>query len=643
MVLLFALSAVSQDDESGDYIHYRLGMKYKSEKKYDLALEEFQKTLAAYPDNYNAYMNLAEIHALMSRPRLVIYDCRKALSYNPGWSKAMRALAEAFIQDGQYQKAIGQLQDLQQTCDPAERDSLQMVIDRLSAKVGEQPPSPVPGQAVTAPPKIAPDMAARRAEPAKPAKPPVYHPAGTRQMLNPRAQEVFSAGVRLYGEQKYDEALDYMKQTILAQPGYPGAYYYAGLIRRRQGMNEKAKTNFLKALSYSDLGYNAHFYLGKIYGEEKNYAEAVRHLGAYLQQSDYDAGKEEARALIETYSNALKAEKTAIPPVVDIKSIGENDLRNEIEKTVPDVPSVPIEVRIDSLLSMVIVDTMTPRGAAMLAGTGAFKEGKFDNAIKEFKQVMLKYPTSDVGAHCAYNVGICYMKMRLFPNAENQFQMVLERYPAHLLAAQSQFMKALSYSERKEHARAEQLYRDFILKYPRHQWVCRAYEKLGDSYADMEQQKKAIDAYAQAEGMASDNSDKVVLAYKQGIAFLDLSNPARAMTCFKRAIETGEKNGVAMRVPESYFKAADYCYQQKDYKNAMDFYEQVTRKYPGFQDTPWGLFQIGNIHKNQKEFQKAIDIYKLLISKYPDDYWTRQAQWKMEDAIWEHEYQSVLK
>ena len=84
-------------------------------------------------------------------------------------------------------------------------------------------------------------------------------------------------------------------------------------------------------------------------------------------------------------------------------------------------------------------------------------------------------------------------------------------------------------------------------------------------------------------------------------------------------------------------------YKTKDYEGALNQYTHVIRKYPAFQETPWGLFQIGSIYKNLKRYQDAIDTFKDLIRKYPEDYWAKQARWKMEDTIWENEYQAVLR
>lgn len=136
-ILLFLQVNICAED-SGDYIHYRLGVKYKNDKKYDEAIEEFRKVLAAYPENHNAYMHMAEIRAVQEKPRLVIYNLRKALTFNPGWGKAHKLLAGSYEKDGQIQKAIVELQQYQQFCDPAERDSLQYQIERLINKVSRK-------------------------------------------------------------------------------------------------------------------------------------------------------------------------------------------------------------------------------------------------------------------------------------------------------------------------------------------------------------------------------------------------------------------------------------------------------------------------------------------------------------------------
>jgi TolA-binding protein len=285
------------------------------------------------------------------------------------------------------------------------------------------------------------------------------------------------------------------------------------------------------------------------------------------------------------------------------------------------------------------VDTLTDAGQKLLKAIHTFLAGKYDDAIREFKSVLAENPTGPVAAHCLYNAGICYYRLRLYKDAENQFQLFLDRFSNHKFAPRAVFFKACTYQERSDYALSEKLFRKFIQDNRNHEWVGRAYERLGDSYADLEQHKKAIDAYTQAlAGSTPTPTDKVIINYKLGNSCTVIGDNGRAISYFAAAIEIGEKNDVYVRVPDSYYKVADINFKQKDFNTALDYYKKVTRKYPAFQETPWGLFQIAGIQRNLKLYREAVETYKDLMQRYPDDYWAKQAQWKLEDTVWEHEY-----
>jgi tetratricopeptide (TPR) repeat protein len=650
--VMLALTFPCPGEETDDYIHYHLGVKYKSENKFDQAIDEFRRLLTSYPDNYNAYMQLAEIRDVQNQPRLVIYNLKKALAYNPGWGKAQKLLAAAYEKDRQYQNAIMEYQRYQQSCDPVELDSVQAQINRLVRKVkGEPEPAYEPQQAVsdTTAGKKTPGVSAQKASPAKKpaiaARPSEVSKRRTAEVpvaVPQTAEEFFQQAVTLYNQGKYNEALPPLKKAVGLDRGYAAAFYYGGLIRYKLGQTDLAKVNFTKAFSYPEGAGPSHFYLGKIYGAEKNYKEAIGQLNEFVETAPESDQKKEAVALLSHYKE-LTGDKSPMPRAAKTADDSEKAKRGPLAEPIgPESSLVTIEMRIDSLLTMVVVDTLTDAGQAMLSGVRAFMVGRYDDAIREFKNVSISYPANKVAAQCIYDIGICYMKLRLFPNAENQFDQVLERYPAHPLAGQSMFFKAYSYLERGESTRAEKLMRDFIQKYRVHQWTGKAYEKLGDIYVDLRQSSKAIDAYQQAAALGSQAADRLYALFKLGGAYMDAGNAPHSVETYKKVIEFGEKNQALFRVPDSYYRIADQKYQQKDFKSALDMYQKATRKYPTFQETPWGLFQIGNIFKNTKEYQKAIDTYRTLVKTYPEDYWSKQAKWKMEDAVWENEYRGIL-
>jgi tetratricopeptide (TPR) repeat protein len=638
--LCILLNIVNASDGTGDYIHYRLGVKYKNEKKYDKAIDEFRKVLAAYPDNYNAYFHMAEIRNQQKRPRLVIYNLKKALSYNPGWSRAQKMLAGAYERDGQYQKAILELQQYQQVSDPAERDSIQHQIDRLIGKVsGNNVSAATEKEAAVEEVKQAKGVAGSTVSSTKNTakQKSVKKKSSPSKSAAKNVDSYFTQAVELYNNEKFDESLKKLKQVLALQPGHAGAYYYAGLIRYRKKQNSMALINFRKGLAYPELGFNAHYYLGKIYGEDKKYATAITHLFKYIEKTTYEPGKKEAQQLIEKYR------KKGGSAVLDAVAPGKPVEMMATDTMAPKERYYTLELRIDSLLTMMTVDTLSEPGRQLLEGIRAFTSGRYDDAIQEFKKVLAKHPSGTVAVHCLYNTGICYLKLRLLKEAENQFQQILERYVKHPVAAKGLFLKGVTYLERSESKTAEKLFRRFIQNYRNHQWIGNAYEKLGDAYVDMEQHRKAVDAYSQAVSLGRKNIDKVAALFKLGKTYQELGNGNRAITTYQKAIDLGEKNTIFLRVPDSYYRIADELYKMKEYKKALNYYTKVTRKYPSFQETPWGIFQIGSIQKNLGKFQNAIKAFKELIKQYPDDYWARQAKWKMEDAIWEYEYKAVLR
>jgi tetratricopeptide (TPR) repeat protein len=662
-ILLF-FATMSVGEETGDYIHYRLGVKYKNENKFDQAMEEFRKVLTAYPDNYNAYMQLAEIRKSQKMPRLEIYNLKKALAYNPGWGKAHLMLAEAYEQDVQFQNAIMEMQIYQQSCDPSEQDAIQQSIDKLVKKVkkgrdangseaavhtplaergndssamkpasenvfpSEKKKSPTPAMvSVKKQEKAAPVSTPN----VKKLPPPPFSPDQTIDIQLKKA-------LSLYEQGKIDEALLLVKKALLIKPSYAAAYYYGGIMRYKQGNLDKAKYNFARSLSFPEAAVFAHYYLGKIFASQKLQRRAIEELSTFLSQAPDGQEKNEALQLLRELKKITGDSSDATAAQTPLRQVAK-----ECEPAVAESGYSVIEMRIDSLLTMEVVDTLTDPGQAMLTGVKEFKAGRFDNAIREFKKTMASYPTGAVAAPCSYNMGVCYMKMRLFPNSDNQFDNLRDRHPGHPLAAQGLFLKAFSYFERGNMTTAEKCFREFIQKYRHHAWTPKAYEKLGDVYNDLKQLTKAIDAYSQALTLATDISDRLYAGFKLGNTCLEAGNPERAIAAFKKVIDLGEGKRLYMRVADSYYKIADCHYRQKDYKNALENYQKVTRKYPSYQETPWGLFQMGNIYKNTRDYRKAADAYKELIKNYPDDYWAKQARWKLDDTMWENEYQTVLQ
>lgn len=458
------------------------------------------------------------------------------------------------------------------------------------------------------------------------------------KVVSGQSEQLFRSAVQLFNAQNYQAALGKFREVIREDSQHSGSYYYAGLIRLKQGQKKMAKINFRKALGYPGQDYTAHYYLGKICADENNYTEAISYLSKYIAVTDYKPGKKEASSLIEQYkklaADAKSLAATSVPATKDA-------VTEENKGSISSVQQASLEIPVDSTLTMLAVDTLTDAGQKLLAGIREFSAGNFDRSILEFKKVLVTNPGAKTAVACIFNTGVCYLRLNLFKDAENQFQQILDRYSTHPAASKSSFLKALTYQKRNDPVIAERLYRQFLQNYRTHSWASLAFEKLGDCYVELEQYKNAAEAYTQAEKISSD-AQKIGILYKLGTVYSHLENDKRAIENFQSAIVLGEKTGIQTRIPDCYYRIADSYYKSRDYQKSLELYKKATRKYPAFQETAWGLFQIGSIYKNLKQYQNAVDVFKELIRRFPDDYWAKQAQWKLEDSIWESEYMTVI-
>jgi len=627
-IVIFILVIAVTESFGTDYIHYRLGRTYKDQGEYELARDELQKVISVYPDHYNAYFQLAEISSIEGNSAMAESYYKKALQYNPGWRSAYHNLAQIFEEQGRYEESIQMLQQAQRGATEEELQSISDDLRRVSGRQQEISDS------------LNPEVTEQASHSAVTAQPVTYNPLST---PSADARMELDKAIRSYqevsrtGSTNYETAITHIRRALALNPGYPLAYYYGGLIRRKKGQADMAKVNFLKAIPDPDLGYNAHFYLGKIYGEADEYLKAIEQYELYRSKTDYEPGRRDALNMIRQYQ-ALLEQRAG--DTVNIAEINRIEIEQELRSLPEQFEISELQIRISPLLTMVIADTALLEGQAMLKAVYGFRESRYDDAINEFHKVLGQYPQGDVAAMTIYDLGICRMKLHDWNGAITKFGQYRERFPDGELASNALFLQAVANFEMKKNDLAERLFQNYIRENRGGEWVGKSYEKLGDIYATADEQRRAIDAYDLAVDNSSVAEDSIFSAFKRAEAYVTLDNWSGALSSFELVIATGEANSIYTRVPDSYYRIADHTYREKKYEESRDRYQRVTRLYPSYQDTPWGLFQLGNIAKNEERYDEAIAAFDTLIARFPEDYWASQAEWKRKDAVWQYQYGS---
>lgn len=86
--------------------HYGMGYIYMDWKKFNKALQEFDKAIKLNPDNYDAYQNKAVTFRRMGRFKDSVLACKKTISLFPDFAKAYCSLGWAYEKLGRYKDAI---------------------------------------------------------------------------------------------------------------------------------------------------------------------------------------------------------------------------------------------------------------------------------------------------------------------------------------------------------------------------------------------------------------------------------------------------------------------------------------------------------------------------------------------------------
>ena len=621
LALIFAVPAVIS--AQGENLHLTLAREYLAKGNHDLAMDSYKKVLAANPECYESYMALGDIYRLQGNNAQAELHYRNALRYSSPQNRTVTQmrLGDLYEAMGRRDEALTAFRAGLTGATPAQTNEINTRVNNLLNR-----------QTAAAAAPAAQTAAARTPAP----RPQIVPTALAKQHLD-SAVFYYRRGVRNNNNDDLNRSLQFIAQARRETPGFPAAYYYAGLIRRRFGQNEAARVNFSRAVNDPDLGFNAHFYLGRIYGDMRQFQNAIRHLEIYISKTDFAQGKIEAQNLIDTYRRVMEADRAANPPI-DIRAVARDDMREALSELPPQVELREIELRIGRDLTMAIVDTTTDEGQSLLEGVRLFNARQYDRAIDAFRRVMEKYPGRPVVGMALYNIGVCFFRLRNWEAANREFANYISRFPRGAMVENALFLSGVSLREQRRNNEAQRVFRDYIARFRNGRWIGKVHEYLGDILVDLDQLSNAVEAFRQADALGTNPEDKLHARFKLGETFRRLRNFPAMERAFQSVISLGEEAQSTTRVAEAYYRLADWHYQNRRWAQAANFYTRATRLFPEHPDTPWGLYQIANTLYHTNRYRDAITAYDALRERFPTSFWAQEAEFRRSDAVWRHQY-----
>lgn len=122
---------------------------------------------------------------------------------------------------------------------------------------------------------------------------------------------------------------------------------------------------------------------------------------------------------------------------------------------------------------LIVSCAQLPDDQLIAKGKALEEQGKFDEAIKTFRQVAKKFSNSPLCAEAHYHIALIQANgLQNFSEAISTFESLIDKYPETKFAPQAQFMIGFIYANNvSDLDEARQAYEHFVATYPQHELV----------------------------------------------------------------------------------------------------------------------------------------------------------------------------
>jgi tol-pal system protein YbgF len=129
-------------------------------------------------------------------------------------------------------------------------------------------------------------------------------------------------------------------------------------------------------------------------------------------------------------------------------------------------PTAP-EKKIPTVAPPVPVETESKEQTLYNASLATYKEGKFEESIRSFKEFLKKYPKSDLADNAHFWIGESFLALKQYEQAILAFQEVIKKYPKGNKVPGALLKQALAFLEIKDKTSSSLLLKKIIKNYPK--------------------------------------------------------------------------------------------------------------------------------------------------------------------------------
>lgn len=281
------------------------------------------------------------------------------------------------------------------------------------------------------------------------------------------------AGIRIAPPNRQSAALGLLFLAAGIVLGCQGSALTGAKLYLKQGEQERAKEQLMLALDTEPDHPEVHFLLGRVYGEEREYA-----------------------SMAESFDRSLELSEEFRPQIEELRRRYWTGLYNEgVERATAEPPDFTAAV--ESFRAAATVDPEHLDAWRNLAISN-FNLGDLDGAVQAYEFVAARAPEDSSSFH---HLGMLYLEKGDHTSAERTFEQLLESSPRHV-GGLTGLASILVDSER--YAEAEATYERAVEAAP---GIWQTHFNLGNLYWNLDRFDSARDAYLRALELNPEDTD----------------------------------------------------------------------------------------------------------------------------------------
>lgn len=257
-----------------------------------------------------------------------------------------------------------------------------------------------------------------------------------------------------------------------------------------------------------------------------------------------------------------------------------------------------------------------------------YEEGKFEETIKEAKNLIIKFPTDERVPKAYYTIGWAFKELKMLDSSIFYFKTLIERYPKNNLIPHSMYQIGQNYFEKGSYDVALNWFKDITEKFRPETFKKEEFEKIELKAV---RERKVFEAVTRRE--AEETPLEIVAK-----ASLRIADCYRAMDKFEEAIKS-YRNVIATYsllpslIETAYIKMAQYTFEKKGLNEGILVYkEAIDRNFDNKQLQAKMQYLIAKAYQDSLQYDKAANEYDFYIKAYGEVAFL--IDFPVEDAIY---------